>query len=108
MVAPIDTRSVRLTGPPVSIAEGVAPPVEFGTRGLLLVAGGASDDDRVIVFANRNGRRDTLPHAAGPYWNFDVSPDIRRIAIAVGASFNMDLRLLDVATPASRAIPQGY
>ena len=81
MIAPIDIRSGRLTGAPVVVADSVMFPTRFGTRALLLLAHGTSNPPKVLVFADRNGRRDTLPHAPDQYFNFDVSPDGRRAAI---------------------------
>jgi hypothetical protein len=104
MVAPIDPRSLRQTGPTVIIADSVES-AHFGTRGLLALIRGPNLQEGVLVIADRSGRLDTLPHPRAAYRTFDISPDGRRLAVVVANGLTTELRLLDVGRAASRVLP---
>jgi tRNA A-37 threonylcarbamoyl transferase component Bud32 len=104
MVASIDARSGRLTGPAVSLVDTVTAPLRFGTGGLLLYARGSGDAPRVMVIADRTGRRDTLPLPPAVYETFDVTPDGRRIVVGLGDNVTSELRLFNGRSSASRVL----
>ena len=108
-VASIDKRSGRFTGPAIALMDTVGFPARFGTGGLLLYAQGNGPAPRVIVAADRTGRRDTLPLPAADYQTFDVTPDGQRIAagIEVGDMLASELRLFDGRSAASRVLFSG-
>jgi eukaryotic-like serine/threonine-protein kinase len=91
--APFDERTATLTGPPVTVAEGVrvesgrgAAQLAVSRNGTIAYAPGVVMSLGILVRANRAGKIDTIPAPAANYNALDVTPDGRRIVARVGAS----------------------
>ncbi len=91
MAVPFDPQRMTTTGTAVPVVEGVlqfpssgAAQYSFsGTGSLVYVLGGAQAIQRRLVWVSRNGSEQPLAAAANAYLNPRISPDGRRVAVAV-------------------------
>ena len=103
--APFDARAARVTGAPVSIAEGVrvessrgAAQFELGASGTLVWAPGELMARGILVRADRTGRVDTIPAPVDSYAGLELSPDGRRLAAIVDEGERNNVVVIDVAS----------
>jgi eukaryotic-like serine/threonine-protein kinase len=90
-VVPFDPHRLELLGPSTPVLEGVSVNPDTGaaqvavaaTGTLAYVPGKARDDDRSLVFVDRRGSAEPVVDALRPYGSLAVSPDGRRIAVAL-------------------------
>ncbi len=102
--APFDAKRGTVTGPSVSVAEGVrvesgrgAAQFALAGSGVLAWAPGAVTSEGVLVRADRTGRLDTLPAPPANYNAIDITPDGRRLVVRVGTvTGDMALQIIDV------------
>ena len=90
MAAPFDGRQLQITGPPVTVTQGVQRAGNFGgvqyalsgTGSLAYVPGAAQEAER-LVWVSRNGTEQSFgpPHA---YMWPQLSPDGRHVGVTIG------------------------
>jgi len=102
MAQPFDPRTRQLKGDPVAIAEGVdsfaarnAGLFSVSDTGTLVYRMGASPKSS-LAWVDAQGHTETLGES-GEYANPSISPDARRVAVALGTGTNKDIWILDVA-----------
>lgn len=91
LAVPFDLARLRVTGPPVSILEGVsmnpgtgATEYSIGTDGsLAYVSGGWSIAESTLIWVDRKGRAEPLPAPARGYATPRLSPDGKRVSVAI-------------------------
>jgi Tol biopolymer transport system component len=93
MAQPFDTRTLRLVGDPVPIANGVANNVSNGRTALSLSDSGAlayrtgvtaSAGRQVLVWRDRTGQTRGTVGAPADYVEAQLSPDARTVAVLIG------------------------
>ena len=92
MAAPFDSRGLVLTGAAVPALEGVMQSLATGaaqysissTGTLAYLAGGATGGQSHLVWVSRNGEEQSIPAPTHSYEYPRVSPDGRRVAVAIG------------------------
>jgi serine/threonine protein kinase len=101
---PFDEASVRLTGPPVRLAEAIPtgnPPgyAPFSVEGNVLAFSSPTARSRQLVWFDRAGHRVGTIGEPGDYSTPSLSPDGKRLAVAMREEGkpNTDLWLLDFA-----------
>ena len=103
MAIPFDLQRLEVTGPPVAVLEGVS--MNTGTGGsqfataagsLVYIPGAVSESRREILWVDRRGVSRPLGADKRPYNDLALSPDGRRIAMAV-ASVTGDIWLYEIA-----------
>ena len=88
---PIDVKNLEVTGPPVTVVEGVLMSRNTGaayytlseTGTLAYVPGGAADGNRQLVWVDRQGKETPLPLPARPYLYPHLSPDGKQLALEI-------------------------
>ena len=91
MAVPFDPQRLTLTGTPVPVLDGVLQSPNSGaaqysfsaTGSLVYVSGNAQASQRKLVWVNRNGTEQPLPAPAHAYGYPRLSPDGRRVAVAI-------------------------
>jgi serine/threonine-protein kinase len=91
MAVPFDYRQLTVTGAAVPVAEGVLESLSNGaaqyslsaTGSLVYVPGGVQASQRRLVWVNRNGAELPLAAPAHAYRGPRLSPDGRRVAVAI-------------------------
>ncbi len=89
MAAPFDRSSVELTGPSRPVIEDILSTPQYGARHfdvsrtgtLVYVGGGAINTSRRLVWVDRDGSKDNVPAATGPYLIPRISPSGRYISV---------------------------
>jgi serine/threonine-protein kinase len=114
MAAHFDPVSLKLTGPPFTIAEGVGGETSSGAGFFAVSAGGAVllapvdaiPSERVLVRVDHQGHESELTAAAADYNCPRVSPDGKTLAVAIGsgASADDDIYLVELATERSQRL----
>jgi Tol biopolymer transport system component/predicted Ser/Thr protein kinase len=107
MAQPFDTRRLVLTGEPVPIAEqvqsqsAISPNGIFtaSANGVLAYSVGTPSGGTELVWFNRAGKETSRLGERGRYGNLELSPDGKRLAVAVrdGSGAKSDLWIFDVA-----------
>ena len=99
MAAPFDVAKLEVTGPPVAIAEGVAvnrfwaPQFTVSPSGALLYVTGAGSASE-LVWVNRAGHVESVdPEWVGELGSPALSPDGKRVAVALQGQQSMDIWL---------------
>jgi Tol biopolymer transport system component len=91
MAVPFDLGRLEVTGPAVPVVENVmqsiisgALQISFsGTGWLAYVPGGIRGEERDLVWVDRNGKLEPMPVPRGAYLSPRLSPDGRRLAVAL-------------------------
>ncbi len=91
MAVPFDLKRLEVTGPPVSILEGVSMNLSFGSAqftfsddaSLAYVPGGQRVGERTLLWVDRKGAAQPLPMPSRGYGNPRLSPDGRRLAVGI-------------------------
>ena len=91
VAVPFDLRGLEVTGPPVSILEGISMSPFSGAAdfslsddgSLAYVPGGASLGERTLLWVNRKGAPQPLPAPPHFYHGPRLSPDGRRLAVSI-------------------------
>jgi Tol biopolymer transport system component/predicted Ser/Thr protein kinase len=91
MAVPFDLQRLASTGGTVPVVEGVVQSPVNGdaqysfsaTGSLVYVSGGAQSAQRRLVWVNRNGAEQALPAPPHAYRGPRLSPDGRRVAVAI-------------------------
>jgi len=104
LAVPFDLRRLVVTGPPVSILEGVNMNPTFGAAefssstdgSLAYVAGGSRLSQRTLLWVDRKGAPQSLPAPPRGYLAPRLSPDGQRLALAIEGT-NPGLWLYDLA-----------
>jgi serine/threonine-protein kinase len=104
LAVPFDPKRLEVTGSPVSILEGVSINPSFGSAefsssaegSLAFVSGGSSVGDRTLLWVDRRGATRPLPTPPRAYSSPRLSPDGRRLAVAISDT-NPGLWVYDVA-----------
>ncbi len=94
LAVPFDLKRLEVTGPPVSILEGVSMhpttgAAEFSSSNngsLAYFAGGLRTEERTLVWVDRKGTAQPLPAPAHPYFFPRLSPDGLRLAVGISGS----------------------
>jgi serine/threonine-protein kinase len=102
---PFDVRARRVTGPAVSLVEGVmdadvrtgAMHFAVSNDGTLVYLSGALGERSTLSWVDRDGRREPLPADALPYSHARVSPDGTRVAVEIAGRDGVDIHLFDLA-----------
>ncbi len=104
--APFDLKSQKLTGPAVSVLDGVMTLSPFTSPQFGLSAGGAlayvpgSPPRATLVSVDRQGRVEPLPSEPRAYEEPRFSPDGKRVAYSLRGD-NPDIWILDIARATS-------
>jgi serine/threonine-protein kinase len=101
---PFDTKTLEVTGPPVTVVEGVLMSRNNGavfytlsdTGTLAYVPGGAVDGERQLVWVDRQGNESPLPLPPRSYLYPHLSPDGKLLALEIEGPSH-DLYLYDLA-----------
>jgi eukaryotic-like serine/threonine-protein kinase len=96
LAVPFDLRQLRVTGPPVTVLEGVVTHPESGAAqfaisrsGTLVYASGTSHmADRALVWVNRQGVSSPLLDRKAAFVEPRISPDGRRLAVTIFGAFD--------------------
>ncbi len=91
MAAPFDPRLLELTGAAVPVIKGVMESSSSGVSqysvsesgSLAYIPGGVEIPKRSLVWVDRNAVERPVPVPPGPYGNPRISPDGRRVAVAI-------------------------
>ena len=91
VAVPFDVTELEVTGPPVTVLEGVAMNPVAGnaemslssTGHLLYAPGGAFTPPHRVVWVDRDGETEPLTQSTGYFGSTALSPDERRLAIFV-------------------------
>jgi Tol biopolymer transport system component/tRNA A-37 threonylcarbamoyl transferase component Bud32 len=91
LAVPFDLKRLQVTGPPVSILEGVTMNTSFGIAefspsadgSLAYIPGGATGGDRTLFWVDRKGATQQLPAPPRGYMSPRLSPDGRRLAVGI-------------------------
>ncbi|HWU37630.1 MAG TPA: hypothetical protein VN203_08230, partial [Candidatus Acidoferrum sp.] len=91
LAVPFDLERLQVTGPPVSILEGVSMSSAFGIAqfspsangSLAYVLGGSSGGEGNLLWVDRNGAARPLPAPSRGYMSPRLSPDGRRLAVGI-------------------------
>jgi serine/threonine-protein kinase len=114
MAAPFDSRRLEVTGPSVTLAEGVAvdgngaSQFALSESGVLLYGTGAGSDSE-LVWVSRAGVAEPVdPEWTGEFGSPALSPDGRRLVVAIQGRESMDVwvKILDRG-PSSRLTLDG-
>jgi eukaryotic-like serine/threonine-protein kinase len=89
LAVPFDLEKLRVTGPPVTVLQGVLADVSEGAADfsmsqngvLAYVPGTEKVISRSLLWADRSGRAKLVTEAARPYGSPRISPDGRRVAL---------------------------
>jgi len=105
-VVPFDADKCEVKGDPAPIVEGVFRSEnshlsqyavsDSGTLVYISGTGTSADDERTLVWVERNGKEDPLPAPANFYSAPRLSPDGNRIALTVGNNQDADIWIFDV------------
>jgi serine/threonine protein kinase len=101
-VVPFDADRLEIKSEPVSVLEGVIHPAisESGTVVYIPTGPGAPPGESAIggtlVWVNRQGKEEPLSAAPAIYRSFRISPDGKRIALAIGLNDNASIWILDL------------
>jgi len=104
LAVPFDLKRLEVTGPPVSILEGVSTnPITGAAQfaiaadgSLAYVAGGSKGGDSTLLWVDRKGAAEPLPAPPRAYLLPRLSPDGQRLAVGIAAA-NRALWLYDLA-----------
>jgi eukaryotic-like serine/threonine-protein kinase len=94
LAVPFDVKRLEVTGPPVSIPEGVSMhpttgSAEFSSSNngsLVYFAGGLRTEERTLLWVDRRGTAQTLPAPPHPYFFPRLSPDGLRLAVGISGN----------------------
>ena len=105
LAAPFDVRRLEVTGPPVTLVENVGGDAINGYGGYRLSKSGTlvfqpapSTVGRTLVLVDRQGNETPVPIPAGSITGPSVSPDGRRLAIAISDGRRRDIWTYEFAT----------
>jgi eukaryotic-like serine/threonine-protein kinase len=104
LAVPFDLKRLEVTGPSVSILEGVSMNPTFGGAefssssdgSLVYVPGGSSAVERTLLWVDRKGEARPLPAPPRAYLSPRLSPDGQRLAVSIEGT-NAGLWLYDLA-----------
>jgi eukaryotic-like serine/threonine-protein kinase len=92
MVVPFDQNSMRVTGEPRALIEGIrlgdvgSADLAVSETGTLAYMTGASEGKRELMWVTRDGRVQSIdPDWQGDFWNPALSPDGKQLAVAMFA-----------------------
>jgi serine/threonine-protein kinase len=105
LAVPFDLRRLEVTGPPVSILDGVSMNPTFGAAefssstdsSLAYVPGRSRVGERTLLWVDRKGAVQPLPAPPRGYLSPRLSPDGQRLAVAIEGTNNLGLWLYDLA-----------
>jgi len=91
LAAPFDLKELKVTGPPVSVVEGVSMQPVFGGAqfsvsgegSLAFVPGATGFGDRAFLWVDREGATQALPAPPHAYLAPRISPDGQRLAVGI-------------------------
>lgn len=94
MVVPFDQNSMKVTGEPITLVEGIqagffgSADLAISATGTLVYSTGAGQGRQELVWVSRDGRVDTVdPHWSGDFIGFPaLSPDGKRVAVTRSAN----------------------
>lgn len=106
MIAPFDQNSMKITGEPTALIEGVnmgqigAADVAVSSTGTLVYVTGADEGKQEVVWVARDGNAESVdPDWQGRFFAPTLSPDGKHVAIVVGdragSGFNVFTKQLD-------------
>jgi serine/threonine-protein kinase len=103
MAVPFDLASLEVTGPPVTMVEGLRADDLFGYAdfdtsevGSLVYVAGGHPHDSTLVKVDLQGQGEPLTREARRYSNLKVSPDGRRLAVMITED-DFDIWIFDLA-----------
>jgi eukaryotic-like serine/threonine-protein kinase len=104
LAVPFDLGRLEVTGPPVSILEGVSMNPTFGVAefsssadgSLAYVAGGSKVGERTLLWVDRKGQAQALSAPPRGYLSPRLSPDGQRLAVAIEGPTNPGLWVYDL------------
>ena len=91
LAVPFDLNRLEVTGPPVSVVEGVSTVVILGVAqfnfsrdgSFAYVPGGAKVGERTLLWVDRKGAPQPIPAPPRPYVSPRLSPDGQRLAVGL-------------------------
>ena len=115
VAVPFDVTELEVTGPPVTVLEGVAMNPVAGnaelslssTGHLLYAPGGAFIPPNRVVWVDRNGETAPLTQSTGYFASTTLSPDERRLAIFV-VEANNSIWIYDIARATMTRLVSGF
>ena len=104
LAVPFDLKRLQVTGSPVSILEGVSMNPDFGAAefsssadgSLAYVAGGSNGGESTFLWVDRKGVAQPLPAPPRAYTSPRLSPDGRRLAVAIKGAANPGVWLYEL------------
>jgi serine/threonine-protein kinase len=91
LAAPFDIASLEVIGPPVAVLDGVSTDRTNGYAGFalsrdgtLVFEPGGLDPDRRLAWVDRNGNEEPVTEQVAGFYQLDLSPDGRHLAITIG------------------------
>jgi serine/threonine protein kinase/Tol biopolymer transport system component len=95
---PFDLNKLEVSGGPFSVIEGVQRAAVSGSGTLVYtpVAPTPAEGAQTLVWVNREGKEEPLAAPANNYAQPKISPDGRRIALAIGPMLNEDIYIWDI------------
>ena len=104
LAVPFDPSRLEVTGSPVTIIEGVGAfeegPAQFSFSSLgtlVYVPRGIAEEERTLVWVDRQGAEEPLGAPPRRYRNLRLSPDGLRLAVTIGRGNNQDVWIYDIA-----------
>jgi len=104
MAQPFDLKSLKAAGDMFPVAERVPTSVNAGLgayavseNGTLAYRSGAQTENRELVWLDRAGKRLGVLGKPGEYWQLEISPDEKTVAVVMGNPARSDVWLEDVA-----------
>ncbi len=102
---PFDPERLEVTGPSIPVLEGVALDASTGAThyalsqsgSLVYVPGDPQGASSPLAWVNRQGAIQPLPAPARPYIDPHLSPDGKRVAVAVRGAGNSDIWVYEIA-----------
>jgi serine/threonine-protein kinase len=115
LAVPFDLRRLEVTGPPVSVLEGVGMKPSSGTAdfslsgdgSLAYVPGGSGVGEGTLLWVDRKGAAQALPAPPRAYVSPRLSPDGQRLAVGIQGT-NPGLWLYDLARGTLTRLTESY
>ena len=115
VAVPFDVTALEVTGPPVTVLEGVwmdpiagnAEMAVSHTGHLLYAPGEVFTPSRAVVWVDRSGKVEPLTESTGRFETASLSPDGQRLAIWVGAA-NNSIWIYDIARATLTRLVSGF
>ena len=112
---PFDLARLEVTGTAVHLLDGVATAPEGGAAqfvfsqggSLVYVPGGSTQVDHTLLWVDRQGKAQPISGRRHPFWDLALSPDGRRLAVAVSRA-NDEIWMYDLERDAFSRLAFGW